>query len=127
MSSVRARWIACVAVLPLIGGCASLPVPPRWPELGAAVERDGPMIRPDAPAEYDLLVAQLLMSEGRAADALEAFLRAVEKDPDSAFLQHRAAASLAQNNRIDEALEHAEAGLALDGSNDQAPRRAGAL
>ncbi len=102
-------------------------MPPRWPELGAAVERDGPMIRPDAPAEYDLLVAQLLMSEGRIADALEAFLRAVEKDPDSAFLQHRAAASLAQNNRIDEALEHAEAGLALDGSNDQARLFAGQL
>ncbi|MBW2361398.1 MAG: tetratricopeptide repeat protein [Deltaproteobacteria bacterium] len=97
------------------------------PSFGTAVERDGPVVRPDAPAEYDLIVAQLLMSEGRTAEALEAFLRAVEKDPESAFLQQRAAASLAQNHRLDEALEHAEAGLALDASDEQARLFAGQL
>ena len=114
-------------MLPLIGGCASLPGLPRLPGFGTAVERDGPVVRPEAPAEYDLIVAQLLMSEGRTAEGLEAILRAVEKDPESAYLQQRAAASLAQNNRLDEALEHAEAGLALDGSDEQARLFAGQL
>ena len=127
MSRVRARWIVGLSCLPLLGGCASLPTLTGLPSFAEAVERDGPVIRPDAPAEYDLLVAELLVAEGRSAQALEAFLRAVAKDPDSAFLHQRASEALARNNRLDEALEHAEAGLALDDSNEQARLFAGQL
>ncbi len=119
MRTRRTCRIAWLAVLPLLGGCASLPSLPGLPGAESSAG-DGRVVRPEAPAEYDLIVAQLLMAEGRTADALGAFLRAVEKDPESAFLQQRAAASLAQNNRLDEALAHAEAGLALAPDDEQA-------
>jgi tetratricopeptide (TPR) repeat protein len=127
VSTARTRWIVCVSCLLLLSGCASLPTLPRLPPFGDVVASDGPVVRPEAPAEYDLMVAQLLTSEGRSAEALEAFLRAVEKDPDSAFLQQRAAESLAQNNRLEEALVHAEAALALDAEDETTRVFAGQL
>lgn len=120
MRTRRARRIAWLAVLPLLGGCATLPSLPILSGAERSHPDAGRVARPDAPAEYDLIVAQLMMAEGRTADALGAFLRAVEKDPESPFLHQRAAASLAQNNRIDEALVHAEAGLALAPEDEQA-------
>jgi tetratricopeptide (TPR) repeat protein len=72
------------------------------------------MIRPDAPPEYDLLVAQQLTLEGRSAEAVEAYLRAVAKDGDSAYLHRKAAVALAQHNRLEEALGHAQRAVELD-------------
>ena len=71
-------------------------------------------IRPDAPPEYDLLVAQQHMLDGEAAEGLAAYQRAVEKDETSAFLHRRVAAALAQQNRLDEATAHAQRALELE-------------
>ena len=68
----------------------------------------GVQIRPDQDAAYDVLVAQFHEREGEAAEALAAFQRAAEKDPDSAYLQRKLAEGLARETRLDEALLHAE-------------------
>jgi tetratricopeptide (TPR) repeat protein len=78
----------------------------------------GVEIRPDAPPEYDVLVAQQHASEGRAPEALAALERAVAKDDSSAYLQRVLADSLARSSRLDEALVHARLAYDLDPSNE---------
>ena len=97
----------------LLAGCAT----PFWaarPGRGTPPPPDAGAIRPDAPAEYDVLVAQQLALEGHDAEATEAYLRAVAKDPDSADLNRSAAMALAQQNRLEEALGYASRASALD-------------
>ena len=53
--------------------------------LGAPAER-GVAIRPDLPVDYDVLVAEMALADADYAEAKEAFLRAIEKDPNSAYL-----------------------------------------
>jgi tetratricopeptide (TPR) repeat protein len=108
------RRLAISASLLLLGhglaGCATTLSPPRQvPPEQQAVE-----IRPDAPPEYDLLVAQQLTVEGRTGEAVEAYLRAVEKDPTSAYLNRKAAVALAQHNRIEESLVYGQRAVELD-------------
>jgi tetratricopeptide (TPR) repeat protein len=81
---------------------------------GGANTSGGPEIRPDAPAEYDLLVAQLARSEGRLSDSVAAYERAVAKDEDSAYLHRKAAEALAISNRVEDALYHANRAYELD-------------
>jgi len=78
----------------------------------------GPLIRPDAAPEYDLLVAQDFEQDGRMAEALAAYQRAAAKDPDSAYLQRRLAESLVRQNRLREAIEHAERAFELDPADE---------
>jgi len=85
-------------------GCAT-PFGLSAPVAGASVDA---VIRPEAAAEYDLLVAQQFEAQGRLADALAAYERAVEKDPDSAFLQRKLAASLVRQNRLSDGIRYAE-------------------
>ena len=77
------------------------------PELGSEV-------RPDAPPEYDVLVAQQHASEGRIEPAIAAYRRAVAKDDDSAYLHRLVADALARSHELDEALFHAERAFALE-------------
>jgi len=85
-------------------GCAT-PFRLAAPKASAPVDA---VIRPDAAAEYDLLVAQQFEMQGRLADALAAYERAVEKDPDSAYLQRKLAASLVRQNRLSDGIRYAE-------------------
>ena len=117
---MKRRLAICAALLVLgLGpaGCASKLFPSGVRATGdpadAKVE-----IRPDAPAEYDLLVAQQLTVEGRTAEAVDAYLRAVAKDPDSAYLHRKAAVALAQHNRLEEALVHGQRAVELDPSDE---------
>ena len=64
-------------------------------------------VRPNAPPEYDVLVAQQHLSEGRMTQALAAYERAAAKDPDSAYLHRMLADALARSNRLEKALVHA--------------------
>jgi tetratricopeptide (TPR) repeat protein len=120
MNGRGASWIAVLVGSLALGGCA-------LPWGGAGKDRhqgrasEGTMLRPEAPPEYDLLVAQQLTQEGRTAEAVEAYLRAVAKDDESAYLHRKAAVALAQHNRQEEALHHAQRAFDLD-PNDQQSR-----
>ncbi len=97
---------AAAALFVSIGlvGCAT----PFWSSSPMASARVDAVIRPDAAAEYDLLVAQQFELQGRLADALAAYERAVAKDPDSAYLQRKLAASLVRQNRLSDGIRYAE-------------------
>jgi tetratricopeptide (TPR) repeat protein len=97
---------AAAALFVSIGlvGCAT----PFWSSTPMASARVDAVIRPDAAAEYDLLVAQQFEMQGRLGDALAAYERAVAKDPNSAYLQRKLAASLVRQNRLSDAIGYAE-------------------
>jgi tetratricopeptide (TPR) repeat protein len=101
-----------VAVLALVAtlasGCATL--------RGAArAERETmPVERPDAPPEYDFLVARELEFEGRLEEAIAAYQRALAKDPDSPLLSRKVAELLARLGRADEAVSYAERAQSLE-------------
>ncbi len=95
----------------LLTGCALLPIGEhaqlREPE-------PGPEVRPNAPPEYDILVAHDHQARGELDEALAAFERALEKDPDSAYIERKLAMSLIRAGKPVESLEHAERALELD-------------
>jgi tetratricopeptide (TPR) repeat protein len=100
-----------LAAVLVLAGCAGLAPTPDAEDPAATA---GAEIRPEAPAEYDVLVAQHHASEGRQAEALAAYQRAAAKDPDSAYLQRLLAESLARSSRLDEAVVHARRAHELD-------------
>ena len=77
---------------------------------GAARE----LARPERPADYDVLVAELLAQEARFEEAREAYRRAALKDPDSAHLHSKIARLSLKLDDIDTAVVHAERALALE-------------
>jgi tetratricopeptide (TPR) repeat protein len=115
MSGRSARSLLALAASGALG-CAALGLPARGP--GEAAPEV--LVRPDAPAEYDVLVAQQLGLEGRADEAVAAYERAVEKDPDSAYLRRRLAGGLAQQGRLDDSLVHAKRAVELDPQDEAA-------
>ena len=95
----------------LLSGCALIPIGKQ------ARLRDpdpGPELRPHAPPEYDILVAHDHQARGDLDDALAAFERALEKDPNSAYIHRKLAMSLIRAGRPAESLEHAERALEID-------------
>ncbi len=114
---MRARAHGLVVLLAASSlGCAALGL--RTPAENA--EAPQVVARPDAPPEYDVLVAQQLATEGRTEDSVAAYERAVAKDPDSAFLQRKLAAGLAQQGRLDESLDHAKRAVELEPGDEAA-------
>jgi tetratricopeptide (TPR) repeat protein len=106
----RLRQIAALfAAALLLGGCALLPTGKQ-----ARVPDPGPEVRPDAPPEYDLLVAHDHQARGDLEKSLAAFERALEKDPNSAYIHRKLAVGLIRSGRPSESLEHAERALELD-------------
>ena len=106
-ASIGVAWLAL--------GCASIGGG------GGSSRSLGNEIRPDAPAEYDVLVAQQHEVDGRAAEALAAYQRAVAKDDQSAYVHRKLAEALARNNRLAEALKHAQRAHELE--PDDVPTR----
>ncbi len=105
MSSRFAQIPLLLAASTLVA-CATLERPPA--------KTPGAVIRPGAPPEYDVLVAQQLEREGRHEEALAAYGRAVAKDDSSVYLHRKLAEQLAQANRIEESLHHANRAHELD-------------
>jgi tetratricopeptide (TPR) repeat protein len=108
----RLGWVAPLAAVLLLGGCALLPAGKQ-----ARVRDPGPEVRPDAPPEYDLLVAQDHQARGDLEESLAAFERALEKDPNSAYIHRKLAVGLIRAGQPAESLEHAEQALELDPDN----------
>jgi tetratricopeptide (TPR) repeat protein len=116
-AETRAGWrwwrtalvgVACVA---LSSACASVPSVLK----GAA--SDPVAARPEAPPEYDLLVAELAALDGEFLESRDALLRAVEKDPDSAYLHGRLSRLSAQMNDLESAVKHARRAVELEPDN----------
>jgi tetratricopeptide (TPR) repeat protein len=101
----------------VLAGCVHRPLATQ----AAAEPRDGKVIRPDAPPEYDVLVAQDFEESGRMSDALAAYERAVAKDPESAYLRRMLAESLVRQNQLAEGIAQAE--HAFDLAPDDRPTR----
>jgi tetratricopeptide (TPR) repeat protein len=95
-----------------LAGCASLP---RMPGAPPAIEPAAPAQAPRVAApEFFFLVGRQLELEGRYDDALEAFRRAAELDPESAYLQRKIAHLAARSGDLAGALEAGERAHALD-------------
>jgi len=98
------RWLRIITRSARIGlallgtGCAAFRAAPDGP---------GREIRPDAPAEYDVLVYHEHIAEGRPVEAMAALERAIAKDEQSAPLHRMMAEMLARNSELDLAVEHA--------------------
>jgi tetratricopeptide (TPR) repeat protein len=89
-----------------LGACASVPR-----ELASdPAER----VQPSAPADFDVLVGEFAAREGRLQQALDAFLRAAQKDPDSAYLHLRVAMLSSRLEDVERASAHAARAVALD-------------
>jgi tetratricopeptide (TPR) repeat protein len=114
---IRSPFVALLAGALALVGCAA-----TLPGLGSGgTSAAGGVIRPKAPPEYDVIVADLARSEGRLADAAAAYQRAVAKDEESAYLHRKAAESLAMTNNIRDALYHAKRAFELE-PDDQPTR-----
>jgi len=101
--------ISLLIALPLaLGGCASW-LPWERPQTG--------MEELAAPPELDFLVGRDLEAEGLLEKALEAYSRALSKDPESVYLLKRVAELSARQNRISEAVVYAERALELEPDN----------
>jgi len=104
----RRTGILLLVLLLVAGGCAS------WaPGEGS---RPSPALE-EAPPELDFLVGRDLEAEGHLQEALEAYTRALSKDPESVYLLKRAAELSARQNRLAEAVVYAERALELEPDN----------
>ncbi len=104
---IRILLSALVAGQLVLLGCAGL----------GGLRRDtsaGGEIRPSAPVEYDVLVAQLARNQGRMVESAAAYERAVAKDEGSAYLHRKTAEALALVHRLEDAVIHAERAHELD-------------
>lgn len=107
------RPIAMLFGVVALAGCASTGPGPSQEVAGAPLRIE----RPESPAEYDVLVAELAQAEGRFEDARAAYSRAVGKDPGSAVLHERLARLSWQLDDVDGAVREAERALELDPSS----------
>jgi tetratricopeptide (TPR) repeat protein len=105
--------IALLSTLLLAMGCVSLPFAGGG---GEPAQRRIPLRveRPNAPAEYDVLVAEVAEREGKLDEAREAYERAAEKAPDSGYLHARLSEIAFALEDVDTAVREAELAFELD-------------
>lgn len=111
---IRRAALVLATAAPLFQGCAMLRV-------GESPALEPVVVRPAAPPEYDFLVGRQFELDGQLEEASAAYARALEKDPESAYLVRRLAELAARQGRYDEALAHAEHANRLD-PDDRATR-----
>jgi tetratricopeptide (TPR) repeat protein len=70
-----------------------------------------------ASPELDFLIGRDLEAEGRLEEALEAYTRALSKDPESVYLLKRVAELSARQNRLSDAVVYAERALEFEPDN----------
>lgn len=117
MSHARPTLRAATSLLCVVAlvGCASQGLGPG-DRPGLAGEATGPLRveRPEAPVDYDVLVAELALADGDFETARAAYSRAVAKDPETAMLHERLARLAWQLDDVDGAVREGERALALD-------------
>ena len=125
MAAPKARTVAtgvglrggCLfLLLSLATGCASLSMTPWSSDAEVRKERPAPelrQVRSERAADYDVLVAELAKADGDFVVAREAYARAAEKDPGSAFVADRLARLLWQLEDVDGAVREAERAFEL--------------
>lgn len=101
-------WALLLVLLLAASGCASW-MPGGSPEPSPSLQ--------DASPELDFLIGRDHEGEGRLAEALDAYTRALSKDPESVYLLKRAAELSARQNRLSEAVVYAERALELEPDN----------
>jgi tetratricopeptide (TPR) repeat protein len=111
--------IAWLGMLLVVGtsGCALGPTGGLLdPGSGARSRRVPPMrvVRAERSADYDVLVAEMASAEGDFGHARSAYLRAAEKDPDSAFIHAQLARLAWQMEDVEGAVREAEQAFGLD-------------
>ncbi len=112
------RWVVgVIALVWWLPGCASI-----WPLEVSPLPADAPegtVARPDAPADYDVLVGELAGEEGRFVEARDAYLRASHKDPQSAYLQRKLARLSLKLDDVDASVVHANQAFALEPDDEE--------
>lgn len=114
-SAGLASRLALLLVLGIgVSGCSTL----------SALNRDSSGIRtaqrPDLGVEYDILLAELALGDGDFLSAKRALLRAIAKDPNSAYLEMRLSRIDAQIENLAGATVHAARAVVLDPENEEA-------
>jgi len=107
----NARALASIVGAVLLAGCAAIGPGSSSREAAGVPLR---IERPEATADYDVLVAEAAQAEGNFEDARAAYARAVAKDPESVVLHERLARLSWQLDDVDGAVREAERALALD-------------
>jgi tetratricopeptide (TPR) repeat protein len=99
----------------LLGGCASLGSLGGFGHSGTRAHRDVPLriVRSEAPADYDVLVAERAQADGDLVLARQAYERAAQKDPDSAFIHERLSRLAWQLDDMSGAVREAERAFEL--------------
>jgi len=102
----------------LASGCASFGTLGSLGFPGQNKERDRKIplriVRSEAPADYDVLVAEVAQIDGDLELAREAYERAAEKDPGSALIHDRLSRLAWQLDDVEGAVREAERAFALD-------------
>jgi len=102
----------------LASGCASFGALGSLGFPGQNKERDRKIplriVRSEAPADYDVLVAEVAQIDGDLELAREAYERAAEKDPGSALIHDRLSRLAWQLDDVEGAVREAERAFALD-------------
>jgi tetratricopeptide (TPR) repeat protein len=106
-------WVLALAWW--LPGCASTPPGDHSAEIPSPVA----IARPDAPVDYDVLVAELAAEEGRFVEARDAYLRASHKDPHSAHLQRKLARLSLKLDDVDAAVVHASQAFELEPDEEE--------
>ncbi len=99
----------------VLASCASLP-----PDKGLEPVTIEQASRSDLTVDYDVMVAEMALANGDLAGARVAFLRAIEKDPESAYLELRVSRLIAQLDDLQGAIEHASRAHEMDPDNEEA-------
>ena len=110
---LRARLGLVVLVLPLLAACATSPTRSG----GGASSR---LVQADASADYDVLVAEFAARDGDLEVAHAALLRAVAKDPESAYLHRQVATLSLRLEDLELARLHVERAVEIDPSDERA-------
>ena len=105
---------AVLALSIVLSGCSTLSA------LKSGPSRTSTANRPDLDVGYDVLLAEMSLGDGNYFEAKRALIRAVAKDPNSAYLEMRLSRIDAHIENLAGAIVHAERAVELDPEREDA-------